>query len=446
MRHVTLALVVAFLFVGCAAPEPVDLTLQPIVVLNDDGAWSWFEDERVILHNGVLWIGSVAAGRFDEKRKGDVDVVGFNVETNQSARHVLHKNLQLDDHDSPALWVDPHGRILAAYGKHGNENRVYFTRSSSVSPHNTWEDSRIVVPSAKSRLTYNNLHYLANENAPVGRVYNFFRGYDASFKPSYMYSDDLGDTWTPGGVVIDVPTQFKHRPYVKYASNGTDTVHLLYTEGHPRNYDNSVYHIKYHDGTLHRSNDIPIRAIEEGLVSPEEGTLVFRGDADNVAWVSDLHLDEDGHPYGAITVQKDSAGLPRLQGGEDHRYLYARYDGERWNVHEIAFGGTRLYPGEDDYTGNLCLDPADPNTVYISTDVDPVTGSPQPSGHYELYRGVTADGGTTWAWYPITQDSTVDNLRPIMPVSDSGQKALVWFRGAYHRYQDYETEVVGIFW
>ncbi|HNV15774.1 MAG TPA: hypothetical protein PKL63_14025 [Dermatophilaceae bacterium] len=33
-------------------------------MLNDDGAWSWFEDERAIIHNGKLIAGSVAAGRW----------------------------------------------------------------------------------------------------------------------------------------------------------------------------------------------------------------------------------------------------------------------------------------------------------------------------------------------------------------------------------------------
>lgn len=446
MRNLFFLLFAAVLLTGCASGPTHDIAAERTILLNDDGAWCWFEDERVIFNEGILWFGSIASGHKDPSRKGSVEVVGYDPQTGQTARHTLHQNLQLDDHDSPALWADSNGRLFAAYAKHGNENKVYFARSKSAAPDTAWEESRPFIPSAKTRLTYSNLHFLADENKPTGRLYNFFRGYDASFKPSYMFSDDEGESWQAGNVVINVPLAFKHRPYVKYASNGKDTVHLFYTEGHPRNFDNSVYHITYRNNVLHNSNGKTLQFLTEGLEKPEEGTLVFQGDADNVAWVSDLHLDADGHPYGAITVQKNSAGLPRGEGGADHRYRYARFDGAKWHTHEIAYAGTKLYAGEDDYTGNLSLDPDDPNTLYISTNVDPVTGAPQPSGHYEIYQGVTRDFGATWKWTPITQNSTVDNLRPIMPKSDGTHKALLWYRGVYHRYQLYETEVVAKIW
>ena len=48
---------------------------NPIVTFNDDGAWSWFEDERAIVDNGKLIIGSVAAGTDDQSRKGDIEVL-----------------------------------------------------------------------------------------------------------------------------------------------------------------------------------------------------------------------------------------------------------------------------------------------------------------------------------------------------------------------------------
>jgi len=137
---------------------------------------------------------------------------------------------------------------------------------------------------------------------------------------------------------------------------------------------------------------------------------VFAGDADNVAWVIDLELDGQQRPYVVFSVQKDGRGLPRGQGGMDHRFDYGRWTARRGRCTRSptpAGGCTR----GDDYTGLAALDPKNPNVLYISTDADPVTGAPLVSRadgqrHRELYRGATADFGTTWTWTAITRTRT----------------------------------------
>ncbi|MBI3279273.1 MAG: BNR-4 repeat-containing protein [Acidobacteria bacterium] len=434
----------------CAAALGSGRETERVVVFNDDGGWSWFQDERAIVDQGRLIIGSVAAGVSDPARRGDIEVTSYDLASGAITRAELHDQLAsgksaYDDHNSPALLVRPDGRLLAVYSKHGPENRFYCRVTERPHEGRSWRPERPFVPSETSRITYSNLHRLSRE----GRIYNFFRGLDNSFKPSYAWSEDEGESWKAGNVYIDVPTRFKHRPYVKYASNGADTVHMFYTDGHPRNFDNSAHHIFYRGGKLHTSDGKVIRGLAEGLKQPEEGTRVFQGDANNVAWVSDIHLDGAGRPYVAYSVQKDSAGIPPRQGGEDHRYRYARWDGSKWQDFEIAHAGRRLYPGEDDYTGNIALDPQDPNTVYISVDVDPRTGQPLASAadhkrHYEIFRGATHDGGRSWAWTPLTRNSSADNIRPIVPVWKSDQVAVIWLRGTYRAYTDYDLDVVGV--
>jgi hypothetical protein len=111
--------------------------------------------------------------------------------------------------------------------------------------------------------------------------------------------------------------------------------------------------------------------------------------------------------------------------------------------------GDRLYRGTDkseqDYTGLGALVPGDPNTLYISTPYDPrdPTGSTT-TPWYEIYKGVTSDGGADWNWSAITQNSTMDNLRPIVPAWDSSHAALVWFRGTYTTAQNIDAAVVGL--
>lgn len=167
-------------------------------------------------------------------------------------------------------------------------------------------------------------------------------------------------------------------------------------------------------------------------------TRVYQGGPTNVAWMSDLHLDRAERPVILFTTQRDGAGLMMGAGGMDHRFHYARWDGAQWVTHEIAHAGTRLYPGEDDYTGLGAIDPQKPSVVYISTDADPATGRPLISRasyrrFHELFRGETPDGGATWQWTAITSNSSTDNLRPLVPIwpDAQGRTSVVWMRGGY---------------
>lgn len=116
----------------------------------------------------------------------------------------------------------------------------------------------------------------------------------------------------------------------------------------------------------------------------------------------------------------------------------------------MAFAGTALYDVECDYTGLCALNPADVDTVYISTNSDPQTNSPLVSladgkRHYEIYRGRTKDGGKTWIWTPITENSSVDNLRPIVAYgSKKGESVLLWLRGVLNTYTSYSLDVAGM--
>jgi hypothetical protein len=434
------------------APTPARQTaLRAPVVLNDDGGWCWFQDERALVVGGRLVFGSVAAGRFDPSRRGMVEATSVDLATGAATRFRLsatpvEKEGRYDDHDTPAFVARGDGRLVAAWSGHGYDNRILWRVSRRPGDATAWTDERAFVPSASSSVTYSNLHRLAGER---GRIYDFFRGLDNRFKPSVAWSDDEGETWQAGGVVIDVPAAFRHRPYVKYASDGRDTVHLAYTEGHPRNFDNSLYHAFYRKGALHRSDGTAIRSFAEGLRDPVEGTRIFQGDPRNVAWVTDLELDAEGRPFVAYSVQTGSAGLPPGQGGADHRYRLARWTGTSWEDREIAFAGSRLYAGEDDYTGGVALVPGDPTRLFISTDVDPSTGTPllgaaDGKRHWEVFRGATADGGRTWRWQALTKGSTADNLRPIVPRTGARDELVLWLRGRYRSYTDYDLEVVGL--
>src|SRR5262249_42074286 len=155
-------------------------------------------------------------------------------------------------------------------------------------------------------------------------------------------------------------------------------------------------------------------AIASGIgfsYSPTAFTRIFAGTGNAVAsWASGVTLDSNGDPTIVFSVRKDNPADTFLS--NSLHYYYSHWDGATWQTHRIASAGSPLYNRENDYSGLAAINPADPDTVVISTNYTPDTDIPLP--HWELYKGITANGGTTWKWTAITSNSTVDNLRPLV--------------------------------
>jgi hypothetical protein len=80
--------------------------------------------------------------------------------------------------------------------------------------------------------------------------------------------------------------------------------------------------------------------------------------------------------------------------------------------------------------------------VFISTNIDPRTGAALP--HYEIFEGTISNRGSRWSWSPITYRSSVDNLRPVVPRGAGRETVLLWMRGEYNSYTNYDTSIVGL--
>lgn len=413
-----------------------------LITFKQNGGWCWFQDERAIVDRGHLLFGTVAGTTRAGHDGGDINLTSYSIETGAATTVELHDTLGQDDHNVPSLIRRSDGRYLAAYSTHGADSLFRYRITERAGAIEAWSDERtLALPGG---VTYTNLHHLSAMGA--GRIYNFSRAEGAD--PHWIYSDDGGQTWTRGGRVLDWPD----RPYLKYASDGHEEIHLAATDGHPRVFDNSIYHGYIRGDTLFDTHGTALQALRDGPLTRKSLTKVFDGDPHNVAWTTDLHLDDEGHPVLGFSVQKDGASFKnsRQDGpGWDHRYYYARFDGAEWHVHEMAYAGTGLYPQEADYTGLLAIDPNQPNVVYISTDVHPVTGLPNvstadESRHYEIFKGITNDRGLTWTWTPVTEHSTADHLRPVIPEWEGDRRAVLWQYGDFRTYTDYNMDIIGL--
>ena len=430
----------------------------PLITFSDNGGWSWFEDERAIVDPqagsaGKIILSSVGngSGTGGASRNGDVEVVSYDLASAATTRFTLADNLEADDHDSAALLRLPDGRYLSSYSKHSADNQLRWRVSSAPGDASAWGPTNTYLEAGGT--TYSNLVHLSAS----GDVFDFHRVAGAGgFDPHYLkWNLETQSGFAYGGRLLTGPegnTGSSDRPYVRYTSNGVDRIDFITTDAHPRNLlSNGVYHgyIRYEgeqkygmyksDGTrlgdLSSGNTSPFKASDftpllvGNAVSPVNNLLMTRG------WTTDVELDADGKPYAVFTARVNDNSL-------DHRFFYGRYTDSGWSIHELAKAGGYLYANEADYTGLVALDPSSPDRLFMSSKIDPRTGVTMP--RYEIFQGKTTNGGASWSWAPITYNSTMDNIRPIVPKWDSQHTALLWMRGTYTTYTNYNTSIVGL--
>ena len=154
-------------------PEKVSkhtLKYQPITVAHD-GAWTWFNDERVIFTDNYLLTGYLG----DSDGRASVAVRGMK--TNSRSWEAFYdaklstfskeKGKPIDDHNNPALLQLDNGDVLAAYAQHHLEKRWYYRIGSRKKRFREWSEEKTFTtgegPDRNGRATYNNLFQLMNE-------------------------------------------------------------------------------------------------------------------------------------------------------------------------------------------------------------------------------------------------------------------------------------------
>ena len=398
----------------------------------EDGAWTWFNDERDISDGQSLLVGSLdsnGTSRIDQYSMGRTNSIYAYLE------YPLSTWISKDDHNNPAILKLDNGKILTCYAKHHRDKKWYYRIGERRGNAYTWGEEK--THELDCYTTYNNLSQLSGEN---GRIFNFSR--NVGFNPNIQYSDDNAETWQ-GPFEMIRSGDGKTRPYAKYADNGKDRIDIIFTDGHPRNEpQNNVYHIYYKNNAFYKSDGTFIKTLEqvkEAPMTPLDGTLIYDGSSQGRGWVWDLEYDKSGNPVAAFINSFDNAV------GNDLRYRYARWDeaNKKWVQQQIAFAGTRIYTPENHYAGGITLDSENLDTVYISANVDPVTGAENATGRYQIYQGKTADNGATWDWKQMTFDAQIDNLRPFVPRNHKGKNFVIWFQGEYNHYESFNTRIVG---
>jgi hypothetical protein len=436
---------------------PVRLTAQTnFAVLANDGAWTWFNDPRALFDHGRLFFG------YDRAADGKTVLSAFDLSTGTTTNLWTSEFTQLDDHNMPGLLPKEDGTMLAVYSRHGADQ--YFAwrvcNDTNTASAASWGAEQLIANTGAS-MTYANPFQLSAEG---GRIYNFCR--NLNYNPTVFVSTDGAASWSTPQLFIQTGAGGTIRPYVKYDSDYTQRIDFLYTDGHPRDITNSLYHLYYQAGSFRKTDGTFVKNYSDLPIlhdSGERGSVIYQySDADTSdlndhiptgrAWSWEIVHATNGNPICVFTVQRDNVTGP--SDGIDDRiyYYYARWTGSNWQKRFIAQAGRPLYVAEDDYAGGICVDPQDPNTIYISSNAeqpfnltDTTNVTLRANARYELWRGITTNGGLSFSWTQITTNSTVDNLRPYIPRRRGGEPCVIWFRGTYSAYTAYSASIVGLF-
>ncbi|MFZ0454130.1 MAG: T9SS type A sorting domain-containing protein [Ignavibacteriaceae bacterium] len=438
-----LSIKIFFLFIGIIINGSITFGQTSTNIVNGDliqfssnGAWCWYQDERAVIDkvNNIIIIGS------NRTSNGHDYVDIYDIPTGRIRNDDLGY-IGSDDHDTPGLLIRPDGKYLAMFAKHNSDKITQYR----IFDGGTWSadktfDWNTQPGGADFNTTYSNVYYLSAED----RTYDISRG-NGHGGQNFIISTDQGDTWSYGGFLTTNGNVGYVNGYFKYCSNGIDRIDFVCTEYHPRDYNTSIYHgyIKNNqtfksDGTLVDDN-----IFDKNPSTPQDYTPVFQADTElngmtmKHCWNTDVQRYSDGTIATIVTARTNNDS-----NNPTHAFIYCRYDGTTWKSTYLGNAGLKLYSSEQDYTGLAAMHPNTPDIIYISTTYDPRDNSFLTK--HEIFKGVTRDSGTTWGWTPITQNSTVDNLRPIVPEWENYKTALIWFRGNYYSAQNISAEIVGI--
>ncbi len=418
-RRAVIALFGLFMILIMGFPSEAQKLSSPnYELVARDAAWCWFSDPRAVYHKGLnerIYYGYINS-------KGDVVISSRDVKTKNIQSFVLHKELQVDDHNVPSILFLPDGKLLVFYTEHNG--RFFMRKSKSREDITSWETER-VIPFGGKGITYSHPVMLKEEN---NRLYMFWRGSD--WRPTYSISEDLGETWSTAKALV-ASKGLKNRPYLKVVSDNKSRIDFAFTDGHPSiEPTNSVYHMYYKRGVFYQTNGDSIASVDQLPLEHSSVRKIYDGKVNNIrAWVSDIALDKKNNP---VVVYS------RYPQDNDHRYHYARWDGKSWLDEEIVKAGGWMpvdIPGvtqrELHYSGGISLDHKLPSNVYLSRPVN---------GIFEVEHW--QQKGKLWKSSALTSQSALSNVRPYVVAGSPGKNPIVlWMSGIYTHWTKFDTDL-----
>lgn len=373
------------------------------------GCWTWFNEPKAVYsstYNSTYmgWVdasGNIWAGKYHH---------GYATKD----QFLLHAALEADDHDDPAIILLDDGTVFAGYSKHGGNQ--YCRRSSNAGDIRTW-GSEVAVATSASHSYCHAMQFGDTSKT----LYWFLRDYDGSNYGSLSYraSTDRGATWGSTTAIFKFATSGS-RPYFRAFKTSSSRVDFALNQNHPNDGSYNLYHFYMtvaSDGTraFFKSDGTSIGGDGALPLSTSDLTQVYDGTSSK-SWIWDIANDSNGLRVVFATFPSSTA----------HEYWRGTWSGSAWSTEKICDGGTTatadyLFSGELQYSGGICLDPNDSESVYLSREYG--------SGDFRLEKW-TKSGGSWAKASDISGSTSSVNGRPRATLGRSPTNLWYW-RGTY---------------
>jgi rhamnogalacturonyl hydrolase YesR len=412
-----------------AASELYSLDLNPTALRNlepsqqprlmmADACWSPTTTERAVFGDDHTYLGAVNGA-------GHIRLHAYR-NMPDKAPSILNGNSDIgltsrcDDRNHPAL-LRFDDKLLAVYP--GTETRAGWRWRIASIPRELpdwgamkieWSEERSFLTECSSPICSG----LARLQAEEGRIFHFFGDSQVT------WSDDDGDSWKPSIRLLD-----QRGTLVRIHSNGWDRVDLVFSR-----VDGGLNHFFYQHGGFHASDGRTIGNLSGIAHRPIPIGMTTRVSKDRVS-IQDLRLDMDGRPITVFATAADGLNLT---------YHTARWDGGKWISRQVGFAGAALDGGDSLAAAGIVIDPEQCDLMYLSTNVDAVTGAANATGRYQIFRTILTESTDCQKWEQLTFDANRDNFHPYVPNGCGSLTCVLWLRGTWRSHDEFQTDIYGL--
>jgi hypothetical protein len=383
------------------------------------GAWSYFGDARAIAHGRNVFTGWIST-------RGDVWVAEVDTRTLEVTKRLIYRDLGVDDHNNPSLvWF--HGRLMAFFCEHSGRvlGRHAKMRYRVARGRYTLADGFRPVQKVGTNTPGGLGCTYPNPVVSGEKLFLFWRGGD--WNPTFSVTTDARH-WAKARTLVTGPGTRRRpeRPYAKYAEGPGDSFAMAFSDGHPKEWANSLYFLEYRDGAFYKPDGTLVGTLDDVPFTRDQVDVLYRYQEDlGRAWPHDVAFDRGGHPVVAYTR--------RLGGPSGVDYFhFARWTGSGWSDEQLTDAGA----GAHTFTsGGMSLLHERPKNVLLS----------RTEGQWnqiELWTRPDVAGGT-WSHYPLTANQTGFSIRPVFPRGFTlrHRAVVLYFEGTANSFQDYDTRI-----
>lgn len=375
-----------------------------MVVPATDGAWTWHQDPRAVHINGSTYLGYVDS-------EGSIILYEFDHDTESATEVVLTEEELIDDHISPIIYQLPDDRFLIQYGR--SETGIRQRISEDPGDISSFRDRRLMT-------TFNSNY--PNPIAVGDDIHNYIRQDPGLQRNQYRFgSTDNGESWTKELQLTD----FDERAYLKTAQLNTDRYYLALTSV-TSSQPNKAFCIYYQDGSYHEADGTELASDDtDPLLSETDMDTLYQTDTDEFGAL---------RVWDVVALDADDVRflISDVDDPTDHEYYQLRWDGSSWSTSYIVDSGPTPTDNNDYYSGGLCYSGVDPDTVFLSQQVD---------GTHEIYTAeATSD---SWSQTTVTDNSENNQWRPMRVRNAHPDLPVVWTdMEDYTQFTDYQQTVV----